>query len=61
MKSIDKQTEDEMVKYIEHLLKGAIYCHGQNLNMIARHLVNNGCRIYIGPRRKKYMEKFNDK
>jgi hypothetical protein len=61
MKSINKQTEGEMVEYIEHLLKGAIYCHGSNTNMIARHLVGSGCRIHIGPRRRKQMELFNKK
>ena len=61
MKYIDKQTEEEMVEYVEYLLKGAVYCHGPNLNMIARHLVNSGCRIHIGPRRRKHMKVLNNK
>ena len=61
MRHIDKNNEKEMISYIEHLLKGAIYCYGSNLNMIDRHLVCSGCRIHIGPRRRKQMELFNKK
>ena len=61
MRHIDKNNEKEMISYIEHLLKGAIYCYGSNLNMIASHLVSSGCRIHIGPRRRKKIETIDKK
>lgn len=63
MSKLSKQSEEEMVQYIEHLLKSGIYCYGVkmpfSINGIARHLVASGCRIHIGPRRRKWLNKEN--
>ena len=58
MNKLNKQTENEMINYIADLLKTGIYCFGYNTDIIARHLVGSGCRIQIGPRRRKYLEKY---
>ena len=61
MTKLNKQMECEMIEYIDHLLKTGIYCYGNNTKFIASHLVSNGCRVYIGSRRKKIINKINKK
>ena len=61
MSKLNKETENEMIKYIEHLLKKGIYLYGNNnINQIARYLIFSGCRIHIGSKRKKYLEKIKN-
>ena len=55
MSKLSKQSKDEMIEYVEYLLKHAIYCHGLDIKMLAAHLIGNGCRIYVGPKRLKRM------
>ena len=57
MNNTNEHVKNEMIAYIEHLLKSGIYCFGNNLHMLAIHLVSSGCRINVGPRRKKYLER----
>lgn len=60
MSQLNKQSEKEMIDYIELLIKNAIYCYGTNtlnsLHLIASHLVSNGCRINIGKRRRQLLK-----
>lgn len=59
MGKLNKQSEEEMVQCIAHLLKSGIYCYGTrmpfSIDSIARHLVASGCRIHVGLRRRKWL------
>lgn len=59
MSKLNKQSEEEMVQCIAHLLKSGIYCYGVKMPFsiegIARHLVASGCRIHVGSRRRKWL------
>ena len=60
MSRIDKEKENEMIDYVEYLLKSGIYCFGNNLHLIAAHLVNSGCRIHMSQRKLKYLNKYKN-
>lgn len=61
MSRLNNQTRTYMVKYIEHLLKSGIYSFGNNLHMIANHLVDSGCRIHVSSRVLKYLNERDEK
>ena len=61
MKKLNKEiNEREMIEYLDKLIEKAIYCHGVNSKMIASYLVSNGCRVYMGSRRRKYLKSLNN-
>lgn len=59
MSKLNKQSEEEMVQCIAHLLKSGIYLYGTgmpfSIDCIARHLVASGCRIHVGLRKRKWL------
>lgn len=59
MSKLNKQSEEEMVQCIAHLLKSGIYLYGTgmpfSIDNIASHLVASGCRIHVGLRRRKWL------
>lgn len=65
MNTSNKESKEEMIQCVEHLLKKGIHCYGVHMpfsiKYIARYLVANGCRIYIGPKRRKWIDKEKNK
>ena len=59
MNDKNKKEYEDMINYIEHLIKSGIYCYGSNIHMIATHLVSSGCRIHLGNKRKKQLNNLN--
>ena len=56
MTKLSKQSQIEMVQCVDKLIKQGIYNFGiNNTKLIASYLISHGCRIYIGSRKRKFI------